>query len=104
MFDASLIISRVCLPTESARFRGVFWFFTKFKKVTSAAVDATKIAIAISFSVTVVLASMAMGKVLPRMRFLDFNFDVAKRSFQDAGDSTTLHNIYVSLAVSESIF
>jgi len=46
--------------------------------VTLAAADTTRIAIAISFGVAVVLASMPLGKVLPGVRLFDFNFGVAK--------------------------
>jgi len=37
-----------------------------------------RIAITISFGVAVVLASVALGKVLPGVRFFDINFGVAK--------------------------
>lgn len=40
--------------------------------------NTTRIAIAISFCVAVVLVSMALGKVFLRVGFFDFNFDVKK--------------------------
>ncbi|KAL4141453.1 hypothetical protein QTP88_004090 [Uroleucon formosanum] len=46
--------------------------------LTLATADSTRIAIAISFGVNVLLATMALGKVFPIMRFFNFNFGVAK--------------------------
>lgn len=57
----------------------VFFNFSKFKEVTLAAADATRIAIAISFVVDVILTySYGTEEGFPRVRFFHFNFDVAK--------------------------
>jgi hypothetical protein len=78
VFYASLIVCRVCFPLENAGCQYVLWFFTEFREVTLAIADTTRIAISIRFGVAVVLASMALGKVLPGVRLFDFNFGVAK--------------------------